>query len=88
MPWIARGAMLIYAARRPELRLSVAGSSKAIFIGLVLSHGRLFLGYQAGIAVAVDLVWVVVFAAYLMAVRRVPISEPTLDARPARTRHP
>jgi hypothetical protein len=68
------GAMLIYAAPRPELRplvLSVAGLSKAIFIGLVLSHGRLFLGYQAGIAVVVDLVWVVLFAAFLLTTRRV-----------------
>ena len=69
------GAMLIYAARRPELRpmaLTVAGTSKAIFICLVLSHGRLFLGYQAGIAALVDLVWVVVFAACLAHTRRVP----------------
>jgi hypothetical protein len=68
------GAMLIYAAPRPELRplvLSVAGLSKAVFIGLVLSHGRLFLGYQAGIAVVVDLVWVVLFAAFLLTTRRV-----------------
>ena len=69
------GGMLIYAAPRPELRplaLSVAGLSKAIFIALVLSHGRLFLGYQAGIAVVVDLAWVAVFAAYLVTARRAP----------------
>jgi hypothetical protein len=62
------GAMLIYAARKPEVRplaLAVAGSSKLIFIVLVLSHGRRFLGYQAGIAVVVDSVWVILFAAYL-----------------------
>ena len=67
------GAMLIYGARRPEVRplaLTVAGASKAVFIALVLSHGSRFLGYQAGIAVVVDLVWVVVFAAYLLALRR------------------
>lgn len=67
------GAMLIYAARRPAARplaLAVAGTSKAIFIALVLSHGGRFLGYQAGIAVVVDLVWVVVFALYFLAVRR------------------
>ena len=46
--------------------------SKAIFIALVLSHGRQFLGYQAGVAVAVDLIWVAIFAAYLTAVRREP----------------
>jgi hypothetical protein len=66
------GAMLVYAARRPALRpfaLAVAGTSKAIFIGLVLSHGTRFLGYQAGTAIVVDTVWVVVFAAYLLATR-------------------
>ena len=67
------GAMLIYGARNPAVRsfsLIVAGASKAIFGALVLSHGGRFLGYQAGIAVAVDLVWVAVFAWYLVAVRR------------------
>ena len=70
------GVMLIYGARKPAIRpfaLIVAGVSKAIFIMLVLSHGRRFLGYQAGIAVVVDLVWVLVFAAYLLAIRRLPI---------------
>ena len=66
------GAMLIYAARKPAVRpmaLAVAGTSKAIFIALVLSHGGLFLGYQAGIAVVVDTVWVLVFTAYLVVVK-------------------
>jgi hypothetical protein len=68
--WI--GAMLIHAARKPALRplaLTVAGTSKAIFVALVLSHGPRFLGYQAGIAVIVDAVWVIVFAAYLFSTR-------------------
>ena len=67
------GAMLIYGAHKPALRpltVTVAGTSKAIFIALVLSHGQRFLGYQAGIAVVVDLLWVLVFATYLMALRR------------------
>jgi hypothetical protein len=66
------GAMLIYGAGKPAVRpmaLAVAGASKAIFALLVLSHGGRFLGYQAGIAVLVDLLWVMVFAAYLLAVR-------------------
>jgi len=66
------GGMLIYAARKPAVRpmaLTVAGASKAIFIALVLSHGARFLDYQAGIAVVVDFVWVVVFATYFFAVR-------------------
>ncbi len=67
------GSMLIYAARKPEMRplvLTVAGTSKIIFIVLVLSHGGRFLRYQAGIAVIVDLIWVAVFVVYLIAMRR------------------
>lgn len=67
------GAMLIWGARKPTVRpfaLTVAGASKAIFIVLVLSHGGRFLGHQAGIAIGVDLVWVVLFAWYLLTVRR------------------
>lgn len=62
------GAMLIYGAFRPAVRtlvLAVAGVSKLAFIGLVLAHGGRYLG-QAGIAIAIDLVWVVLFALYLL----------------------
>ena len=72
------GAMLIYGARRPAVRplaLTVAGASKAIFAALVLSHGGRFLSHQAGIAVIIDLVWVGVFAVYLLAVRRIPTAD-------------
>ena len=72
------GGMLIYAARRPALRpfvLAVAGTSKAVFILLVAAHGGRFLGHQAGIAVTVDLIWVAVFASYLMVVRRLAPGE-------------
>lgn len=68
------GAMLIYGAFTPAVRplvLIVAGVSKVVFIALVLSHGRRYLGRQAGIAVAVDLVWVAIFAYYLLASRAV-----------------
>jgi hypothetical protein len=71
------GVMLIYAARRPAARplaLTVAGASKSVFIVLVLSHGGRFLEYQAGIAVLVDLLWVALFASYLLAVRRIATS--------------
>jgi hypothetical protein len=77
------GAMLIYGARNPPVRsfsLIVAGASKAIFGALVLSHGGRFLGYQAGIAVAVDLLWVAVFASYLVAVHRMPNAGPKVGA--------
>ena len=66
------GASLIYGAFHPPARrlaLMVALASKATFIALVLSHGGRFLGYQAGVAVVVDAVWVVLFAWYLASVR-------------------
>jgi hypothetical protein len=40
-----------------------------LLIAVVLSHGGRFLGYQAGVAVAVDAMWVIVFAAYLFTTR-------------------
>ena len=72
------GALLIWGALNPAVRspaLTIAGTSKAIFIALVLSHGGRFLGYQAGIAVIVDLAWVVLFAAYLIGVRRMATAQ-------------
>ena len=66
------GAMLIYGAFDPPTRslvLIVAGVSKAIFIGLVLSLGGRYLGHQAGVAVAIDSLMVAVFAWYLFATR-------------------
>jgi hypothetical protein len=66
------GAMLIYGAFNPAVRsfaLAIAGASKLAFIALVLSHGGRYLGQQAGIAIAIDLVWVVLFALYLLGAR-------------------
>ncbi|MEO8679582.1 MAG: hypothetical protein ABI665_11080 [Vicinamibacterales bacterium] len=66
------GAMLIYGAFAPlsrSLVLAVAGASKLVFIGLVLSQGSRFLGAQAGAAIAIDGVMVVLFAAYLLTTR-------------------
>jgi hypothetical protein len=68
------GAMLIYGAFKPSARplvLTVAGLSKLIFITLVLSQGSRYLGYQAGIAIAIDFVMVVLFACYLVSDRAV-----------------
>ena len=62
------GAMLIYGAYHAAVRplvLTVAALSKAIFIALVLAQGGRYLGQQAGIAIAVDAVWVVLFVLYL-----------------------
>ena len=45
--------------------LTVAGLSKDAFIGLVLTFGRQYLGHAVGLAIAVDLVMVVLFVTYL-----------------------
>ena len=65
------GAMLIYGAFDPPGRpfiVTVAGVSKLIFIALVFTYGRSYLGH-AGLVVAVDSVMVVLFAVYLVGVR-------------------
>ena len=67
------GAMLIYGAFNPPTRtlvLTVAGLSKLTFIGLVLTYGTQYLGHQAGVLIAVDLIMVVLFICYLAAARR------------------
>ena len=66
------GAMLIYGAFTPASRplaLTVAGISKLTFIGLVLIYGRQYLGYQVGMAITVDFVWVVLFIGYFVGTR-------------------
>ncbi len=66
------GAMLIYGAFNAAVRplvLVVAGLSKLAFIGLILAHGSRYLGQQAGIAIAVDVVMVALFACYLVSAR-------------------
>ena len=67
------GGLLIYGAFRPAARfpiLAFAALGKVCFIALVLSHGRQFLGHQAGVAVVSDSLMVLLFAAYLVAARR------------------
>jgi hypothetical protein len=66
------GGMLIYGAFNPLYRpvvLVVAGVSKVIFIALVLSEGTRYLSYQAGVAITIDSVMVLLFAWYLIASR-------------------
>lgn len=66
------GAMLIQGAFHPASRplvLTVAAFTKLVFIVLVLSQGSRYLGQQAAVAIAVDAVWVVLFAYYLLATR-------------------
>ena len=66
------GGMLIYGAYHPPVRtlvLTVAGLSKLIFIGLVVAHGTQYLG-RVGLSIGIDLVMVLLFAGYLIGVRR------------------
>lgn len=66
------GVLLIYAAFDPPSRplvLIFTGAGKVIFIALVLSHGGRYLSHQAGIAIAIDFVMVILFGWYLVAVR-------------------
>jgi hypothetical protein len=70
------GAMLIYGAFNAPTRplvLVVAVISKITFIGLVLTYGTQYLGHQAGVSLAVDVVMVALFIGYLVAVRRDPL---------------
>ena len=78
------GGMLIYGAFNPIQRpvvLVVAGASKVIFIGLVLSEGARYLSYQAGVAVAIDSVMVVLFGWYLVAARSAGARNTTTPTR-------
>jgi len=78
------GGMLIYGAFNPlhrPLVLVVAGVSKVIFIALVLSEGTRYLSYNAGVAIAIDSLMVLLFAWYLIAARSV---DARTAAEPAR----
>jgi hypothetical protein len=64
------GGMLIYGAFTPHVRplvLIVAGLSKVFFIALLLSQGTRYISHQAGVAVAIDSLAVVLYAWYLVA---------------------
>ena len=63
------GVSLIYGAFRPANRsliLIMAGFSKVVFMGLLLSIGRQYLA-TAGLSIAIDTVFVLLFIAYLIA---------------------
>ena len=64
--------MLIYGAFVPQSRslvLAVVGASKLAFVLLIVFLGRTYMNGQLGIAVAIDLVWVIVFGIYLLSTR-------------------
>lgn len=63
------GAAMIYCAFQPAARpliVTLAIVGKLIFISLILSQGRRFLGHLAGAAVLVDTLIVVVLALCLI----------------------
>jgi hypothetical protein len=63
------GLGLMYGAFHPSARrvtLAMAVASKIVFIGLVLTYGRQYLGHRAGVAVVVDSAMVLVFLTYLV----------------------
>jgi hypothetical protein len=62
------GAMLIHGAFNTPVRglvLAVAVVSKLAFVGLVLMHGSRPLGTALSVSIAIDLVMVALFVAYL-----------------------
>ena len=67
------GGMLIYGAFEPlsrRLVLIVAGFSKVVFVALLVSYGRQYIGQQAAVSIAIDLAMVLLFIIYLFATRR------------------
>ena len=61
--------MVAFEATVRRFVLWIAGASKLTFIGLVLTFGRDLLMYQVRVAVVIDVIWVIVFAVYLVSVR-------------------
>ena len=62
------GIVLIYGAFKPAVRqfsLIIAGTSKVIFIILILYFGKQYMDLGAGTAVIVDTVMVLLFILYL-----------------------
>jgi hypothetical protein len=67
------GIMLIYGAFNDAARrlvLMVAGASKIVFISLVLMFGQQFLKFQAGTAILVDGIMVLIFVVFLVSTRK------------------
>lgn len=67
------GVMLIYGAYRPANRpliLVTAGTTKLVFIALVLAQGSRYLVESAAAVIFFDLVAIVLFAVHLLFERR------------------
>ena len=83
------GALLIYGAFRPQVRTLImiaAGSSKLIFLGMMLGHGRQFLDEKVSLVLALDAVMVALFVTFLFGVRRARmlarVSQPAVTTPP------
>lgn len=66
------GAMLVYGAFKPAVRplvLTVAAVSKLVFVGLMLTRGRAYLGLDIGAAVVIDSIEIVLFVLFLFVSR-------------------
>ena len=64
------GAMLIYGAFHPDVRgFALVAATASKVVALVLAQGGRFLGYQAGTAILIDGLWVVLFLWYLLTTR-------------------
>ena len=62
------GAMLVYGAFHPAVRplvLTVAAASKTVFVALMLTRGRAYLGLDIGAAVVIDSIEIVLFVLFL-----------------------
>ena len=67
------GALQVYGAFNSISRLLiviVSSISKLVFVTLVLVYGRSFLSYQAGTAITIDLIIVILFVCYLISDRK------------------
>ena len=67
------GALQIYGAFNSisrSLIVVISSISKLVFVTLVLVYGRSFLGYQAGTAITIDLIIVILFVCYLIGDRK------------------
>lgn len=64
------GLLLVYGGWTSSSQVPIllaAGTSKVAFIALVLVHGRPQLARRAGMAIGIDAVFVILFAAILVA---------------------
>jgi hypothetical protein len=64
------GILLIWGSFYPDGRsviVFLAVASKLVFVGLVLANGTYFLRQQVGIAALIDVMFVALFAIYLLA---------------------